>query len=37
MCEPILTSESHSNIVFIEFSPELMNVIKSVYENINVT
>ena len=33
-CEPILTSVAHSKFVFIEFSPELMNVIK-LYDNIN--
>ena len=32
---PILTSVAHSKFVFIEFSPELMNVIK-LYKNINV-
>ena len=32
---PILTSAAHSKFVFIEFSPELMNVIK-LYKNINV-
>ena len=35
MCEPVLTSVAHSKFVFIEFSPELMNVIK-LYEHINV-
>ena len=34
MCEPVLTSVAHSKFVFIQFSPELMNVIK--YENISV-
>ena len=34
-CEPILTSVAPSKFVFVEFSPELMNVIK-LYENINV-
>ena len=33
-CEPILTSVAHSKFVFIEFSLELMNVIK-LNENIN--
>ena len=31
----MLTSVAHSKFVFIEFSPELINVIK-LYENINV-
>ena len=31
-CEPVLTSAAHSKFVFIEFAPELMNVIK-LYEN----
>ena len=34
-CEPVLTSAAHSKFVFIEFAPELMNVIK-LYENISV-
>ena len=33
--EPVLTSTAHSKFVFIEFAPELMNVIK-LYENISV-
>jgi len=35
LSEPILTSVAHSKFVFIEFSTELMNVIK-LCENINV-
>ena len=34
-CEPLLTSTADSKFVLIEFSPELMNVVK-LYENITV-
>ena len=34
-CEPVLTSAVHSKFVFIEFSPELMNVINK-YENVTI-
>ena len=34
-CEPVLTSTADSKFVLIEFSPELMNVVK-LYENITV-